>query len=59
MKEALREGFKGLNPTATKQALLGILTVLGFKDYIRREEVKDIMEDAKKYSQDLEQAKGA
>lgn len=49
--KTLKDLIFNLSEKVTKQALWGILTILTFKGTVNRNQVKEILDDAKKYSQ--------
>lgn len=49
--KVLKDLIYDLNEMALRQALFGILTVLNFKKNISTNQVKEILDDSRKYSQ--------
>lgn len=49
--KVLKDLIFDLNEMALRQALFGILTVLNFKKNISTNQVKEILDDSRKYSQ--------
>ncbi len=57
-KQIFKKMLDDIDLIGAKQALLGILAVIVFKERISRSEIKEIIEDAKKLTFVLEEKNG-